>query len=254
MQRLLLLVVLLQAAGCAGVYLPPVANVPALRRAGQATVSVSNRVFAPQHGTHGAAAVAITDSLRVAGTFSASFSERPGRYGEGLIGAEPRLNKLLQLGVLGGVGYGNVEADHPKCPDPAPVDSFCFSPGNHVDQARATYLRYSLQAYLTVHAPKIAHGGGGVRLSVMDMHLHEIDDVAVHRHALPVAIEPFAFGRVGLPFFQGEVQIRYTGLVNGPRDLGRKVVVSDQFAFMVGLRFVFGSGITKSWPRGWKYE
>ncbi|MEY4512511.1 MAG: hypothetical protein RLZZ450_4633 [Pseudomonadota bacterium] len=252
---LLVLALLLGSSGCAGVYLPPMANVPALRRAGQATASASARVFAPQHGTHAAAAVAITDSLRVAGTVSSSFAKRRGIYGEGLLGAEPRLNRLLQLGVLGGVGYGDVDADHRRCrEDEGSSDSFCLSPGNHVDQARATYLRYSLQTYLTVYAPKIVHGGGGLRVSLLDMHLHEIDGLPVQRRALPVALEPFAFVRVGAPFFQAEVQLRYTGLMNDPRDQGHKVVVSDQFAFMVGIRTVFGPGIHPRWPRGWRYE
>jgi hypothetical protein len=253
MWRLILLALLLESMGCAGVYLPPVANVPALRRAGQATVSASTRVFAPQHGTHAAAAVAVTDALRVAGTVSTSFGKRPGIYGEALTGAEPMLSRLLQLGILGGVGYGDVDAEHSRCPEEQ-VDSVCFTPGNHVDQARATYVRYSLQAYLTVHAPKVVHGGGGLRVSLMDMRLHEIDGIAVQRRALPVALEPFAYARVGSPFFQAEVQFRYTGLTHAPRDLGRKIVVSDQFAIMVGVRVMFGPGIERRWPRGWHYD
>lgn len=252
---LLLLAILLGSAGCAGVYLPPMANVPALRRAGQATGSLSTRLFAPQHGTHAAGAVAITDDLRVAGTYSRSYAQRRGVYGEGLVGAEPRLNKLLQLGVLGGVGYGNVDAQHRRCrEDEGGDDSFCFSPGNHVDQARATYLRYSLQAYLTVYAPKIVHGGGGLRVSLLDMRLHEIDGRPVQRHVFPVPVEPFAFVRVGAPFFQAEIQVRYTALANQPRDQGHKVVVADQFQFMVGIRTVFGQGIERRWPRGWRYH
>ncbi|MET0287314.1 MAG: hypothetical protein ABW352_22705 [Polyangiales bacterium] len=230
------------------------ANAPALRQAGQATVSASARVFSPQHGTHAAAAVAITDSLRVAASLSGSFAKRRGIYAEGLVGAEPRLNRIVQLGILGGAGYGDVDAKHERCPDEPQVDSFCFSPGNHVDQARATYVRYSLQAYAVVHAPKLVHGGGGVRVSLMDMHLHEIDEVAVQRRALPIALEPFAFARVGAPFFQAEVQLRYTGLMNGPRELGRTVVVADQFAFTVGFRVVLGPGIERRWPRDWRYH
>lgn len=252
---LVLLAVLLGSAGCAGVYLPPMANVPALRQAGQATVSASTRLFAPQHGTHAAAAVAVTDLVRVAGTVSGSWAKRPGIYGEGLLGAEPRLNKLLQLGVLGGVGYGSVDAEHRRCrEDEGGDDGFCFSPGNHVDQARATYVRYSLQTYLTVRAPKIVHGGAGLRVSLLDMHLHELDGLAVERRVLPVALEPFGFVRAGAPFFQAEIQLRYTGLMNQPHDLGRKVVVSDQFALMVGFRVVLGQGIERRWPRGWRYH
>lgn len=253
--RLLLLAVLFSSAGCAGVYLPPMANVPALRRAGQATISASTRLFAPHHGTHAAAAVAVTDSLRVAGTVSGSFYKRRGTYGEGLIGAEPSLNKLLQLGVLGGVGYGDVNAQHRRCrEDEGGVDSVCFPPGNHVDQARATYVRYSLQTYLAVHAPKIAHGGGGLRVSLLDMHVHEIDGLPVQRRDLPVVIEPFAFARVGAPYLQAEVQVRYSVVRNEPLEQERKVVVSDQFTFTIGVRAVFGRGIKQSWQQGWRYD
>lgn len=253
---LLLFAGLLQAAGCAGVYLPPAANVPALRQSGQVTISATNRTFAMENGTNAAAAVAITDWVRVAGTFSASFAERRGIYGEGLVGAEPRLNKVVQLGVLGGLGYGEVNAKHRRCrkEEQQHAEAFCFSPGNHVDQARADYLRYSLQAYAVAYAPKLIHGGGGLRVSVMDMRLHEIDERPVQRRALPVSFEPFAFARLGLPFFQAELQLRYTALTNNPRELGRKVVVADQVSFLLGVRFVFGPGIERRWPHGWKYH
>jgi hypothetical protein len=237
------------------VYLPPMVNAPALQQAGQATLSANTRVFAPQHGTHAAAAVAVTDLVRVAGTVSGSWARRPGIYGEGLVGAEPRLNRLLQLGVLGGVGYGNVEADHPRCREDQDDDEgVCASPGNHVDQARATYLRYSLQTYLALRAPKIVHGGAGLRLSLLDMHVHEIDGLAVQRRALPVALEPFVFVRAGAPFFQAEIQVRYTGVMNNPRDLGHKVVVADQFQLTLGFRVVLGRGIERRWRKGWRYE
>lgn len=249
----LTLLALFVCTGCAGVYLPPAVNAPALRAAGQGTLGVHARVFSPQTGVHAVGAVAITDQLRLAGTLSGGFvrGQRRGLYGELLAGAEPMLNRMLQLGVLGGVGYGSVRSKHEACRDP-PTDSVCLTPGDIVDEAQATYVRYSLQAYLTFHAPKIVHGGGGLRLSLLDMHVREVDDRAVDVHALPIAIEPFVFGRVGLPFFQADVQLRYSDLVNAPHDAGRRVIWADRLTFVVGLRFVFGPGITRRWIRAVK--
>ncbi|HEX5656601.1 MAG TPA: hypothetical protein VFX59_05370 [Polyangiales bacterium] len=240
---------LLLCSGCAGVYLPPVTNVPALRAAGQASFGVSTRLLSPQTATHAVGAVAITDQLRLAGTLSGGFvrSQRRGLYGEALLGAEPMLSRLLQLGVLGGVGYGDVRTKHDACHD-THTDGVCLKPRDIVDQAQATYVRYSVQAYLAVHAPKIAHGGGGLRLALIDMHVHELDGHAVNVRARPIAIEPFFFGRVGLPFFQAEVQLRYSDLVNAPHDAGRRVIWADRLTLLVGARFVFGPGITRRWP------
>lgn len=248
--RLALLLLVFCSTGCAGVYLPPAVSVPALRRAGQATVSANARVFAPQLGAHALAAVAVTDQLRIAGSINRAFSRgrRRGIYGEALAGAEPMLTRGLQLGVLGGMGYGEVSAHHSSCEG----DDMCVSaaPASAPEQVRANYVRYALQAHLTYHAPKIIHVGGGLRLSLMDMRVNEVEEVAVHARGLPVALEPFGFVRAGWPFLQGELQVRYTGVVNSPRVNGARVVVSDHLTIVLGVRFVFGPGITKHWKRG----
>jgi hypothetical protein len=44
------------------------------------------------------------------------------------------------------------------------------------------------------------------------------------------------------------VQVRYTELVRVPRVANDKLVVPDRLAIVFGLRFVFGSGITRRWP------
>lgn len=234
------------SAGCAGAYLPPLVSVPALRRAGQATLSANARLFAPQLGAHAHAAVAVTERVRVAGSISGAFDRdrRQGIYGEALAGAEPMLTRGLQLGVLGGVGYGEVSAKHSACGD----EDMCIStaPRSAVEQVQADYVRYSLQAQLTYHAPLIVHAGGGLRVSLLDMRVNEVEEAIAHARGLPVAIEPFAFARAGWPFLQGEWQVRYTGVVNSPRVRGERVVVSDQVTFVLGLRMVFGPGITKT--------
>jgi hypothetical protein len=245
----LLLSVVCGLSGCAGVYLPPAVSVPALRRAGQATVSAHARLMAPQLGAHALAAVAVTDQLRVAGSISGAFDRgrRRGIYGEALVGAEPMLTRGLQLGVLGGLGYGDVSAKHSACDG----DDNCIStaPSDAAEQVQAHYVRYALQAHLTYHARKILHVGGGLRVSLMDMRIDEVEQVQVRARGVPLALEPFAFVRGGWPFLQAETQFRYTGVLNSPRVQGERVVVSDHFTIVFGLRFVFGSGITTTWTR-----
>jgi hypothetical protein len=121
-------------------------------------------------------------------------------------------------------------------------------PHGYVDEASARYMRYALQGYLLWRAPKIGLGGGGVRLSVMDMRFREVNGEPSSTHGLPVAIEPFVFVRGGLPFFQVEVQVRYTGLLNEPHLGNRKLVVPDGLTYVAGLRFVLGPGVTRRWP------
>jgi len=244
---LVLLTVIAGTTACAGVYLPPSVNVPALRRAGQATVSANARIFSPQVGAHALAAVAVTDELRIAGSINGAFDRdrRRGIYGEALAGAEPMLTRGTQLGVLVGMGYGDVSAKHSSCHG----HDMCFSgvPASAAEQVRAHYVRYALQAHLTFHARKVVHGGGGLRLSLMDMRVTEVEQVDVHARGRPIAVEPFAFLRLGWPFLQFEWQLRYTGVARSPRVNGESVVVADQLTYVFGLRVLFGRGITRHW-------
>lgn len=244
----LILGLVLSNAACAGVYFSPAVNAPALRRAGQATLSANTRFLVPRLAAHALAAVALTDQLRLAGSINGAFNRdrRRGIYGEALAGAEPMLKRGLQLGVLGGVGYGNVSAEHSSCGDYDMCIGTAFD--GYVEQVRAHYLRYSLQAHVTYHAP-LGQVGGGMRLSLMDMRVYEVETVAVHERGLPVAIEPFAFARGGWPFLQGEFQVRYTGVANSPRVNGERVVVRDGITIVLGIRFVFGPGITRHWTQ-----
>lgn len=233
---------LFSLSGCAGVYLSPAPQLPAMRKAGQVAVGASMRVFQPQLAGHLTAAASVSERIRLAGTFSKGFvRQREGLYGEALAGVEPSINSLLQYGILAGMGYGDVRAHHPHCPSNRGSDSFCFVPKGYVDDVSATYLRYAAQAHVVLHAPKIVHGGVGFRVSVMDMRFDEINERPAHSRGLPVALEPFVVGRVGNSRAQVEVQVRYTGIVNSPRFEGRKLVVPDQLTMAIGLRLVFGA-------------
>lgn len=230
--------------------MPPSPQAPALREAGQVTLAGNMRIMSPQEGASVRAAVALTDHIRLAATGVGAFdASRRGLYGELLAGYERFTGKFVQVGGLFGVGVGDVRARHPHCYDLHYDNSYCDVPKGYVDQAAARTVRYGLEGYFALHAPRVVSGGAGLRASVLDMRFHEVNDLAVRGRHAPLAFEPFVFVRAGQPWVQVEFQVRYTGLVNQPRYAGESVVAPDRLNILLGLRFVAGPGILGSWPR-----
>jgi hypothetical protein len=249
MHRFLLATLLAVLGGCyGGMYLPPSLAVPGLQRAGQASLAASIRPTTPAGSASGSATVALTDHVRLAlGGVGAFTAHRRGGYGDVLLGGEFRVARFIEVGGLGGVGYGAVRARHAYVD---PVDN-AYSPvqDGYVDEVRGHYLRYALQGHVLLRAPKIVQGGGGLRLSLIDAAIDAVDDAPVSAHGRPVAIEPFGFVRVGQPWLQFEMQLRYTGVVHQPSYAGRDLFVPDRMTISLGLRVVLGPGIGWVWPR-----
>lgn len=237
----MLCILVAASSGCAGVYLSHAVNVPALRTAGQTRVSASTTIFSPVSGTHVNASVAATSLLRLAGSFGFALGGgmREGLTGQLLVGAEVPINRIMQWGLLGGMGYGRVVQQHSAC-DGGFSEGYCVVPYGYANHVEASYVQSTLQGYVVVSAPKVVDAAFGMRMSVLAMRFHTIDHEPSDQGGAPVSLEPFALARVGGARFRVGPEVRYVGLVNQPRFAGRRLVVPDQFVMGFGLSVLLG--------------
>jgi hypothetical protein len=215
---------------------------PALQRARQARLGASTTLFSPQTSTHAHIAVAATDLVRVGGTLSGAFqrSTRRGVYGELFAGVEHRAFRYLQYGLLASVGYGQVTDSKAACDGEGLNEGYCEKPSGYVDHVSARYWRYAAQGYIVLRAPRVVHGGAGLRLALLDMELSEFDNKGSTRPGSPVAVEPFLMVRVGWQRFQVGPELRYVAVVNDPHSDGKKLVLPDRFVIAFGVAVLLG--------------
>jgi hypothetical protein len=232
---------LLCASGCSGLYLSPGVTMPALERAGQVRTSASITALSPASGAHANLAVAATDTIRVGGALSAAFDRdtRRGLFGELFAGAEPRVNHFLQYGLLASAGYGQVTDYMAACERGGHGEGVCLKPAGYVDHASARYWRYAAQAYVVLRAPRVVHGGAGLRTSLLAMEFNTSEQPNT-RGGLPITLEPFFMVRAGWKRLQFGPELRYVAVFNDPREAGKKVVLPDRFVIAIGVAVLLG--------------